>query len=433
MAYNKPAPQAATPLFRAEVLDDKRERWLGTVLFEPRLSPMLGLLAAFLIIVAIVVFAFVGTYTKKTRVTGWLVPSTGLVRVSSPTSGIITRLDVQQGQTVQQGDPLLVVSADVRSELNGSSAEGTVRSLNERKESLFSERRLQQMLLDEKITALQANIRNLEDQLRAMTSEIDLQNQQIALGRKTLQEQERLLAQNLITSVRLAQAREQQLSRTAYLERLLQSSAQLQGRINDAQATLRQLPIEHTSHVSRIDREISDIDRQIADTETRRGTLLTAPQSGVISLLQASPSSNVQPGVPLVSIVPQYADLQAHFYIPASAVGLLKPGQEVMMRYEAFPYQRYGLYKGDIRSISLSAVNPSEIPPELAVVAQGVSAGDPVYRVIVNLGSQEIITETDRFSLYAGLTVEADVVVDRRPVYRWLFDPVLSRLRKPVA
>src|SRR5438309_8181067 len=68
-------------LFRAEVLAERQTQWLGTVVLAPRLWDHLFTLIAALAIAAIVALLFLGDFTRKARVSGWLVPQEGLVRV----------------------------------------------------------------------------------------------------------------------------------------------------------------------------------------------------------------------------------------------------------------------------------------------------------------------------------------------------------------
>ena len=85
------------PLFRDEVLKARRTRWLGGIsLAQPlRLWILTGL--AVMAASAIVLFVTLGTYTRRSTVTGQLVPTKGLATVVAPASGVVTRMDVAEG------------------------------------------------------------------------------------------------------------------------------------------------------------------------------------------------------------------------------------------------------------------------------------------------------------------------------------------------
>ncbi len=54
------------------------------------------------------------------------------------------------------------------------------------------------------------------------------------------------------------------------------------------------------------------------------------------------------------------------------------------MRYEAFPYQRYGLASGTVEEISKTVINPQE-------VRLAIGIDEPVYRVKVKLAKQSML------------------------------------------
>ncbi|MFO1298408.1 MAG: HlyD family secretion protein [Rubrivivax sp.] len=133
--------------------------------------------------------------------------------------------------------------------------------------------------------------------------------------------------------------------------------------------------------------------------------------------------------MPLLVIVPAEHRLQAHLYGPSRAVGFARQGQRVVLRYEAFPYQRFGHHEGTVASISRTAVSPSDLPPSLSSLASpgtagGSGAGEPLYRVVVDLGSQAVAAYGERLALQPGMTLEAEVSLERRRLYEWVLEPV---------
>ena len=56
---------------------------------------------------------------------------------------------------------------------------------------------------------------------------------------------------------------------------------------------------------------------------------------------------------------PSDSDLQAELYAPSRAAGFLGVGQEVLLRYEAYPYQKFGHYRGRVSAVSQTALAPT--------------------------------------------------------------------------
>ena len=115
-AVGRDPPLDREPLFRPEVIAERRSQWLGTVLLAPTISQ--GLFAAFavLAIAGILSLLFFAEFTRKERINGWLVPEQGLLRVVAPRPGVITRLHVRDGDEVSEGAALVTLSTGVQGE-----------------------------------------------------------------------------------------------------------------------------------------------------------------------------------------------------------------------------------------------------------------------------------------------------------------------------
>ena len=121
---------------------------------------------------------------------------------------------------------------------------------------------------------------------------------------------------------------------------------------------------------------VADLEGRLAEIAGRRAYLLRAPVAGHVSALQARVGLGADPAVPLLSIVPTGSVLQAELLVPARAIGFVAPGQTVRLAYEAFPYQRFGLHGGHVRTVSRNLLRPAELVAPIAIA-------EPSYRVTV--------------------------------------------------
>ena len=94
-------------------------------------------------------------------------------------------------------------------------------------------------------------------------------------------------------------------------------------------------------------------------------------------------------------------------------------GQPVLLRYEAFPYERFGQYSGSVENVGKSIWTQGDSVGPLAV-------REPVYRIVVKLDRQDITSNGDAFPLRAGMVVSADLLMEKRSLLEWLFQPVLQ-------
>ncbi len=99
-------------MFRQEALDAQHAGGLGEiVLIRPVSFTFLTLLAAAMALLVVGFFLF-GSYTKRSTVSGQLVPASGQVKVHAPQAGIVLRKFVQEGQAVRRGERLMVLSSE---------------------------------------------------------------------------------------------------------------------------------------------------------------------------------------------------------------------------------------------------------------------------------------------------------------------------------
>ena len=124
------------------------------------------------------------------------------------------------------------------------------------------------------------------------------------------------------------------------------------------------------------------------------------------------------------------SELEAHLYAPSRTIGFVQPGQAVWLRYAAYPYQKFGLARARIVSVSRTPINPQDLPVGQAqALLQSVRSQEPLYRVTATLAAQVIQTYGMPQRLKAGMALDAEVVQDRRAVWEWLLDPLLAATR----
>jgi hypothetical protein len=116
------------------------------------------------------------------------------------------------------------------------------------------------------------------------------------------------------------------------------------------------------------------------------------------------------------------ARLEVHLYAPAGAVGFVRLGQPVVVRYRAFPYQKFGLYSGNVSAVGKTPLGPGELPGTIAAGARG-AGNEGLYRVQVAMARQSVAVHGHDQPLAAGMTLEADLLLDRRRIWEWIVEP----------
>jgi membrane fusion protein len=105
-------------------------------------------------------------------------------------------------------------------------------------------------------------------------------------------------------------------------------------------------------------------------------------------------------------------------------VGAVKRGDKVLLRYQAYPYERFGQQPGVVESVSRTALPADQLGD--AVSARGDTTSEPLYRVTVSFDATPTSPLGQPWVLRSGMQVDADLLQQRRRLYQWAFDPVQS-------
>ena len=410
--------------FRAEAQASQQQAWLGSVqLHRPATLRWLSLLALGGV-VAVGAFLFSTEYTRKARVNGLLVPERGVMRLSVPQSATVVARPVQDGQQVREGDVLFVLSLDSANPTGDSLS----RTLKDREQLLGAAQAQQRELAQSQAASLKARIATLESTLRQADAELQLHAQREALAQQSLGRLESLAKDQFVSSAQVQTKREELLGLQAQRQALSRERENLQREALGLQAELQAIPLKAQVQQGELARDIAALQAQGVENEARRRLVLRAPSDGQMSTVLAEPGQVVQAGTQLAALLPARTPLQAHLYAPSSAVGFLRPHQAVLLRYQAFPYQKFGQQAGEVLQVARTPLQAAELA-QLGLPA-AMAQGEPMYRITVQLQRQSVEAYGQDQTLSPGMLLEADVLLERRRLIEWIFEPLLSLARR---
>ncbi len=241
----------------------------------------------------------------------------------------------------------------------------------------------------------------------------------VAAAERTVARHEQLVAARFVAEATVQQKQEELLDQRARLAETQRIIAGLERDLATARAELASAGLRRANTASAIARQIAELEQQLTEADSRRSVVITAPADGTVTTLLAEPGQTATPGTPLLSLLPEGAELQAQLLVPTRAAGFIRVGQEVVLRYQAFPYQRFGHHLGQVVEVGRSVIQPGE-------AGQSGSTQEAVYRVTVRLPAQSVQAYGEAMALQAGMALDADVRLDRRRLIEWLFDPLLA-------
>lgn len=409
---------ADRPLFRPEAVDAQRQFGLGGVqLVRPPALAWItgGVLAA---VVALAAFLVLAEYTRKTTTNGVMVPDRGLIRLVPAVAGTVVERRAVEGQAVRAGDVLFVLSLE-RPLLAADAQAQVRRSLDDRRRSLAETARAQQALTEAQRAALDRRVAALEGELAQIDIEAGLQKQRLVMAEESLARLKALQADQFISAAQSQAKSEEVLGLRAAAQGLARQRAALLRERAELDGERRALPLSASATAGTLERDLAQVNRDAAEQDAEQRLVVRAPQSGTVSTVLAEPGQSVSPASALATVVPEGAVLQAQLYAPSSAIGFVQPGQAVRLRFEAFPYQKFGQQPARVVQVSRTPLAPSELAA-LALPALG-NGSEPMFRITVALEGLPVAGP-----LAAGMRLQADVLLERRRLIEWLFEPLLG-------
>ena len=418
--------------FRKEVEIAQSSRMYGVLVVRHPPSMLILAFGTLVIVIALGLLMAFGTYTRRVPAVGLVTTSKGLIRVKPTSAGVIADVLVKEGQHVAKGQQLFLLEDGRSASFAGGRGQGSgtapgpkisqalLSNLGQRLELLQNER-------SQKQQAQKDSLQGMDSQHRQLVKEITLAEAAVHLGRKRVEETAKQL-QNLDS-----------LSKTGFL-----SASALQDRRDQlAVLELSSLTAERTLETLRRQADgisyakldlvsKANLDRSALDSKKRQleleqielnyqnGAAIVAPASGQLTGLVVGPGAYVDRQL-LATIVPRAAHMVVNLYVTSKAVGFIKKGQPVQLRFQAFPYQKFGTHKGIVEDVGLANISQDELPDNMPLVAR-----EGLYRVTVKLAAQSIQVHGGRRSLVPGMIVEADIMQEKRALYEWVLQPIFS-------
>ncbi len=148
---------------------------------------------------------------------------------------------------------------------------------------------------------------------------------------------------------------------------------------------------------------------------------LKAPQAGIVKdLATTTIGAVVAPGTVLLTIVPKDEPLIAEVRIRHDDIGFVEPGQAVKLKLAAYPFQKYGMLEGTVKTIA------ADVSAATTQDAKSPAPADLGFKALVSLNSQQLTVRGQPFVLNPGMQVVAEIRQGERTVMEYLLSPVTA-------
>ncbi|QWP78250.1 HlyD family efflux transporter periplasmic adaptor subunit [Lysobacter sp. K5869] len=403
-------------LFREQALDARRQRWLGRIrLPVSRMGTAMAAVAAFALL-ALAALLYFGRYTRSEPAYGQLQPRGGVLALSAPAAGTLLRSRVDEGQTVRRGQILLEISSELDSPaLRGGVGAAVNAELSAQRSRLLADRAALEASAANEAEQWRERIAAAQGRIALAQTQLALREQQAAQTRKLSSQVQPLRGDKLLSDVQWQQYESARIEAETRVQDARRERLDAERELADARAALAAQPRRDEQQRHRIERELADIAQDDARNEGRRLIAVRAPRDGRAVAVAFVAGQSVAAGQRLLSLAPLDAPMQAELWVSDRAVGLIAPGTPVAMRYAGFPYQHYGVQRGKVVAIARGALSAEEIRART-----GLPATAPAWRVLVAPDRQSVGAR----GLSAQMRVDAELQLERRRVYEYLFAPL---------
>ena len=424
------ADGSTQPLFRAEALKWRQEAWIGSVQLVEPISGRIAALCSVVLVAAVCLYIIFGTYTRRIHANGLMLPPTGLVVAAADQSGIVASISAKEGQNVTAGERLFTLDVESWSEA-GPTGRQSLDSLLAEKELLTARRALLSSDAPVELASFQDELAALEKQQTMLNEQVGRDNASLPLVERAMSEMRTAISTHLVTE---SQFQSQLYTYVQFMNthsQTLRTLIETGGQISDLRYKIDRHHTKVDEDLNDLDVRLADIRRQIAQAQEQSGTVINTRVSGTVDGIRASIGQRVVAGQPLASILPDNAELQAELYVDSRAIGFVQSGQHVLLKYAAYPFQRFGLYYGTVVEVTKAPLPerngfvPRDNADSEANSASPRPQGD-VYRIRVRPDRPYVMAYGQQERLTPGMAVEAEIAIDRRRLYQWLLDPVFS-------
>jgi len=163
--------------------------------------------------------------------------------------------------------------------------------------------------------------------------------------------------------------------------------------------------------------------------------VITAPDDGVIlDVARRSVGSVIKSAEPLVTMVASNAKLVGEITINSSDIGYTRAGDDVVVKVDAFPYQRHGFLKGRLAYVSEESFSSSGATDSSGgqLPRPTNEASGAFHHGRVDLVDTHLDNMPEGARLIPGMTMSAEVKVGRRSIISYFLNPLTRVLGESI-
>lgn len=410
--------------FRKEAVEHQRSKWTGRALLTKGLPAWIIGLTSFAIVSLLLVLLIFGSYTRRINVLGEVTTQPRSVNIFSSQMGFISQRYVKIGDVVKKGQRLYQIDVS-RVTDSGKVSANTQRAI---------ERQLAQVtVITNKLLAnKQATLENLQSQKKQyeLAHEqskrlVDNARQGVEFARHTMENYKDYSRRGLITKDQVSSQTYAYYQQQSSFQGLYSQNIQESLQITSLNSEIVTQAADFDNQISQYQLQSNDLQRQLAEADASGSLIINAPTDGRIESLSVTAGQMVNTGDSLAQLIPSInATYYLVLWLPNSNLPYLSIGDHINIRYDAFPFEKFGQFSGKIDSIAYVPASMQEMATYSSSPAYLTSdKTNPYYKVMVSLHDQKFNYQGKYLHLSSGMKAQSTLFLEKRPLYQWMFSP----------
>ena len=170
--------------------------------------------------------------------------------------------------------------------------------------------------------------------------------------------------------------------------------------------------------------KIKELEALILNRKQNKYVLVKSPIDGIVESIDVTDKQSIDINRSLGVIKPIQKNLLLIFWLPNDAIPYINEGDTIKIRYKAFPFEKFGRYKGFISSISTIPASTSEISLYKKDIDVQFDPKNPLYKVEVKVDDAFIEFQNKKIEFFNGMQADATFSLENRKIYQWIFSPL---------
>ena len=376
---------------------------------------------------ALLAFATTVRFAQKEQVRGHLTPTSGWSRVMANDLGVVEKCLVESGDEVQTGDVLLELSSGQGLERAQTVSRKLLAEIGQRRNYLESHTKLIESQYEiERALHVQDREANQRELVR-LERELALHQSRFETARSRLDDSLSLQSAGLLSQEDINTLKDEFAIRSLSVSEKRRELDEIKSNLASADTRLRKLAVEQRREQAMVAGQIHALAMEESRIQAQGAARVLAPRNGVVASVRVRSGDQLRPGDVLLDIVPDDRSLRARLFVRSAAMGFMEPGQPVKVYLDAFPYQRHGAQTGRVSRIFETTLQPSE---SAMAGSPGMHASESVFRIDVDFPDGFQLSPQQQANLRPGMTLTADVVINRRTLAEWVLEPLEGAMQR---